>query len=98
MTENEKQLLLKDLCARLPYGIIVHLKPDDYQEVTEEIIHISNMTQVEQIKAEIERLIKVNKEYKKDWKYKLSYFNRVLLGRLEALEGLLNFIESLEKE
>lgn len=23
MTENERQLLLKDLCARLPYGIIV---------------------------------------------------------------------------
>lgn len=24
MTEEEKQLLLKDLCARLPYGIKVH--------------------------------------------------------------------------
>ncbi len=24
MTPEEKQLLLKDLCARLPYGIIVH--------------------------------------------------------------------------
>lgn len=24
MTEQDKQLLLKDLCARLPYGVIVH--------------------------------------------------------------------------
>lgn len=24
MTQEEKQILLKDLCARLPYGVIVH--------------------------------------------------------------------------
>ena len=27
MTNEEKQLLLKDLCARLPYGVIVSKKP-----------------------------------------------------------------------
>lgn len=26
MTQKDKELLLKDLCARLPYGIIVHIK------------------------------------------------------------------------
>ena len=26
MTQEETQLLLKDLCARLPYGVIVHIK------------------------------------------------------------------------
>lgn len=26
MTREEKSLLLKDLCARLPYGVIVHIK------------------------------------------------------------------------
>jgi hypothetical protein len=25
MTENERQLLIKDLCARLPYGVIVEI-------------------------------------------------------------------------
>ena len=25
MTQEEKQLLLKDLCARLPYGVKVHI-------------------------------------------------------------------------
>jgi len=28
MTQEEKDLLLKDLCARLPYGVIIH--HDDY--------------------------------------------------------------------
>jgi len=26
MTQEEKQLLLKDLCARLPYGVFVHIR------------------------------------------------------------------------
>ena len=29
MTENEKQLILKDLCARLPYGVICHTEEGD---------------------------------------------------------------------
>ena len=29
MTQEEKQLLLKDLCARLPYGVIVHRYSDN---------------------------------------------------------------------
>ena len=29
MTQEEKQLLLKDLSARLPYGVMVHLVYDD---------------------------------------------------------------------
>ena len=30
MTPEEKDLLLKDLCARLPYGVIVNVKGFDY--------------------------------------------------------------------
>ena len=29
MTQEEKQLLFKDLCARLPYGVIVHRYSDN---------------------------------------------------------------------
>ena len=28
MTQEEKQLLLKDLCARLPYGVVVNVEGD----------------------------------------------------------------------
>ena len=48
MTQNEKDLLLKDLCARLPYGVIVgttdndgtipnFLLPDMYNRLTEDV-------------------------------------------------------------
>lgn len=30
MTQENKELLLKDLCARLPYGVIVNVKEFDY--------------------------------------------------------------------
>lgn len=36
MTQQEKQLLLKDLCARLPYGVMVHFEgwnPEKLSEV-----------------------------------------------------------------
>ena len=29
MTEQDKQLLLKDLCTRLPYGVICHTEKGD---------------------------------------------------------------------
>lgn len=31
MTNEEKQLLLKDLCARLPYGVIVDYKENEFE-------------------------------------------------------------------
>ena len=32
MTQEEKQLLLKDLCARLPYGVILNVDNGKYRE------------------------------------------------------------------
>lgn len=29
MTQEDKEILLKDLCARLPYGVLCHIKGDD---------------------------------------------------------------------
>ena len=37
MTQNDKELLIMDLCARLPYGVIVHLKYDENTIVTREM-------------------------------------------------------------
>lgn len=31
MTQEEKQLLLKELCARLPYGVIVDYKENEFE-------------------------------------------------------------------
>lgn len=37
MTQEDKQLLLKDLCARVPYSVKVHYTPSDYHYPIPEI-------------------------------------------------------------
>lgn len=46
--------------------------------------------------AEIERLIETNKAFKKTWKWKFKWFYRTIVGRLEVLEGLKIFLNTLE--
>jgi len=43
MTKEEKQLLLKDLCARLPYGVILSVTlKDKYDEIVTRDIQLSD--------------------------------------------------------
>lgn len=37
MTQNDKELLIRDLCARLPYNVIVHLEYDENTSITREM-------------------------------------------------------------
>lgn len=37
MRQNNNELLIRDLCARLPYGVIVHLEYDENTSVTREM-------------------------------------------------------------
>ncbi len=37
MTQEDKQLLIKDLCARLPYGVILHIEDDSGNIIDEEL-------------------------------------------------------------
>lgn len=37
MNKEDKKLLVKDLCARLPYGVIVHLEYDENTSVIREL-------------------------------------------------------------
>lgn len=41
MTEQEKELLLKDLCARLSYGVKIYVKGHDVPQVIEGILHLN---------------------------------------------------------
>lgn len=48
MTQEEKQLLLKDLCARLPYNIIVRVEVNDvFIKPTDEIATTSTINMLE---------------------------------------------------
>ena len=65
MTENEKDLLLKDLCARLPYGLKIALKT--YEDI-DEIDSIGTLCQLNKqyfwiLEDEYERCIEYNKPY-----------------------------------
>lgn len=37
MTQENKELLLKDLCARLPYGVKVYIRDMDYPETVQAV-------------------------------------------------------------
>ena len=39
MTQNEKDLMLKDLCARLPYGVAVKFKVNEVAAIEEKFIY-----------------------------------------------------------
>lgn len=39
MTQEQKDLLLKDLCARLPYGVAVKIKVNEVAAIKEEFIY-----------------------------------------------------------
>ena len=41
MTKEDKELLLKDLCARLPYGVKVQHQDENYLEEVQTVEHIS---------------------------------------------------------
>lgn len=53
------------------------------------------LTDKDKILAEIDRLIALNEEYKWTWRWKISWFRKTLIGRLETLEGLRNFIKEI---
>ena len=85
MTQEHKELLLKDLCARLPYGIKFLRESWNYEwdqelsviEVLEDIdkdgyINRTKVYNVEDIKPYLFPLSSMTKEQEKEWLYTLS--------------------------
>jgi hypothetical protein len=40
MTQEQKELLLKDLCSRLPYGVKVKFKVNDVKAIEEKFVYV----------------------------------------------------------
>ena len=85
MLQEHKELLLKDLCARLPYGIKFLRESWNYEwdqelsviEVLEDIdkdgyINRTKVYNVEDIKPYLFPLSGITKEQEKEWLYTLS--------------------------
>ncbi len=50
----------------------------------------------EKLIDEIERLQHLNECYKRNWRWKFNWFSRTIIGRLEVLEGIKNFIAKMD--
>ena len=73
MTQEDKELLLKDLCARLPYGVIIQIKDWTVLDAELKIGHINRLqiSDVE-LKPYLFPLSSMTEEQKKKWFYTLS--------------------------
>lgn len=75
MTPEEKKLLLRELCDRLPYGITIYRITDDsthriqYSDITENIdqfAHFLECSGIENIKPYLRPLVSMTDEEKKE--------------------------------
>ena len=77
MTQKDKELLLKDLCARLPYGVKVQHQRQDYLDEIQSIEHISRkygeietesvLGFVDDFKPYLRPMSSITEEEKKEW-------------------------------
>lgn len=78
MTQEEKDLLLKDLCARLPYGVKISV--DDNVEILQGINILDSVVEygsflssdIEEVKPYLFPLSSMTEEQEKEWLYTLS--------------------------
>lgn len=75
---QEKQLLLKDLCARLPYGVCVHIRYKEgepcYGKLTPRDIQWFIDSKIEVIKPYIRPMSSMTEEERKEYE-RFSHFN-----------------------
>lgn len=83
MTQEDKDLLIKDLCTRLPYGVKVHIKLFDF-EFDSKLVQIYNGVgcsfevtngmsyAIDDIKPYLFPMSSMTDEQKKEWLYTLS--------------------------
>ena len=74
MTQEEKNLLLKDLCARLPYGVKIHIgktqRIEEFGDINLRIGAINNT--YADVRPYLFPLSSMTEEQEKEWRYTLS--------------------------
>ena len=70
MTQKDKELLFKDLCARLPYGFIVHRYSDDADVEINDIntfSHFLEYSEGEDFKPYLRPMSSMTEEEREEW-------------------------------
>ena len=86
MTQKEKELLLKDLCARLPYGFIIHRYSDNVDikiNTIDDFSHFLEYSEGEDFKPYLRPMSSMTEEEKeelshllpKDWSVEIDKLN-----------------------
>ena len=83
MTREDKELLLKDLCARLPYGVVIHL--DEKTDENDERLYgmrenggkflINDAFYIEEVKPYLFPLSSMTEEQKEEYYYIVNYIS-----------------------
>ena len=71
MTQEEKELLLKDLCARLPYGFVIHRYSDNVDitiNTIDDFSHFLEYSEGEEFKPYLRPMSSMTEEEKKKLK------------------------------
>lgn len=90
MTQEEKQLLLKDLCARLPYGFTIHRYSDNRDIIFEpneldEFAHFLEYSEREEFKPYLRPLSSMTEdEVNQYYKIRTGEDRNKPLGELDA--------------
>lgn len=106
MNEKDKQLLLQDLCARLPYKVMVKCNTDYRHEFYEElsVVHIMNFYQFEikpylrhmssMTEEEEKQLQKIHQDFSADRKYNTYGCARADDGwvSIEDMDTIIDFL------
>lgn len=88
MTQEDKALLLKDICARLPYGVKVDVsRVDEWKELTLTPFILSNYyDDIEKIKPYLRPLSSMTEEEKKELYGKYNVCSDTILNTLTLRE------------
>ena len=76
MTQEDKQLLLKDLCARLPYGFVIHRYSDNVDitiNTIDDFGHFLEYSEGEEFKPYLRPMSSMTKEEKKEHDFYCGY-------------------------
>jgi hypothetical protein len=89
MTREDKELLLNDICARLPYGVKARVYNHWSDDVQDETITIENLHQliktfsIEDIKPYLFPLSSMTEEQKRELKDLISQQTKILIEQLK---------------
>lgn len=91
MTQEDKELLLKDLCARLPYGVMIQIPELFYpqRKVTEKLVTINDLwhfnddgTYIENVKPYLRPMSSMTEEEKEELSHLLPKYWNVEIDKL----------------